>query len=195
MWSGGLDSTALMYKALTETGAYVHSHFIKLVEQHSRREVFESRAIGRLLPSLQEIRQFEFSSTMVDLTGMGNPFQSEDLCLLWASNIVNNLPTQTVEVWEGSNWNDFQKPAVIERAGRRTLQSGFDYFFNNRFHKDVTIETPLKDMTKEEVWRYLPPAYRTLTSSCRSPLSTGRRCRRCEPCTYLNEIERKNLAE
>lgn len=192
MWSGGLESTSLLYKALTETECKTHAHFIRIEERNTRRAYFETRAVERLYPRLSEIRFFEYSATSVDLTEMWGPVQTEDLCLLWASNLVNQLPAPVVQVWYGINRDDYQKPVLRERHRRRSLQQGFDFFYKDRFGKEVQFVTPQWNLTKEEIWLQLPERYRKLTHSCRSPLSTGRRCLRCEPCTYLNKIERKH---
>lgn len=194
MWSGGLESTALLYKALVEEkDSYVHAHHITQIERNSRRHLFESRAVDRLYPMLAGIRHFELSRTMIDYKDMLGPLQTEDVCLLWASSLVNALPTKSVQVYYGINKDDYGKLVLQERHSRRSLQQGFDYFCKNRYGKEISFVTPLGDMTKEDIWLYLPVDFRKLTHSCRYPLNTGRRCRKCEPCSYLNKIEKKHL--
>lgn len=65
MWSGGIDSTYTMAKLLKEHDGRIHAHHICLVNKEGRQRA-EENAIRRLMPKLQNIRQFSYTENLID---------------------------------------------------------------------------------------------------------------------------------
>lgn len=66
LWSGGVESTSLLLRLLSETNSVVFAHFIEMVNPEGRGGA-ETRAIQSLLPRLQSVRPFNFSSSLIRL--------------------------------------------------------------------------------------------------------------------------------
>ena len=65
MWSGGIDSTYVLAKALKDTDDEIFAHHIHLVNRENRH-VEEKKAIIKLIPKLHAIRGFRYTESVVD---------------------------------------------------------------------------------------------------------------------------------
>lgn len=69
LWSGGVESTSLLYHMLSsEPETLVFAHHVQLVTSEQRHYA-EDRAIGQLMSKLRRVRQFHYSSSRLELVG------------------------------------------------------------------------------------------------------------------------------
>ncbi len=67
LFSGGVESTALLKFHLENSGHEIFAHYIKIHNIESSRIQYEQRAIKTLLPLLQNIRPFDYSESEVNV--------------------------------------------------------------------------------------------------------------------------------
>ena len=80
MWSGGIDSTYVLAKALKETDDEIFAHHIHLVNKE-KRHVEETKAIIALIPLLRKFREFHYTESVVDHSRLpGFPYDMPVVC-------------------------------------------------------------------------------------------------------------------
>ena len=80
-WSGGIDSTGLIFKAHKE-GVLFHTHFIEMRMERSIKSIFESRQVELLRNVIYKNHfHFDFSRSIFDLSlcPEGTHFWSEEV--------------------------------------------------------------------------------------------------------------------
>ena len=86
LWSGGVESTSLLLGQLRNTTNEVYAHHVQLVTREGRAGM-EKAAVDALLPELQAVRPFYYSSSrleLVDGNGLGWDFHFTYLIALTA---------------------------------------------------------------------------------------------------------------
>src|SRR5512137_2819925 len=113
MFSGGFDSTALLFKMVHEPGD-LHVHHIRLINREQRHKA-EDKAVSKLIKEARKIKPFAFSSntyecpdscgigyTGFDLIKVG--FIAGDVVNMVLSAIRMNTPEpQDIEALVGTN--------------------------------------------------------------------------------------------
>jgi 7-cyano-7-deazaguanine synthase in queuosine biosynthesis len=179
MFSGGLDSTGVVWK-LINTDKKLHIHHLHLNNKENRAKA-EDKAVKEIIKYIKKIRDIEYSESHYEYPSYnGNFIWDSDLYNFIAGTICLSIK-EIEEVAIGRTKSD-EGSRIDQRAERGTK------IFES-FGTSAKKVYPLKHMTKKEIFEMLPVDLRSLTWSCRTPiyLPDGdiKRCRRCKACSEL----------
>ncbi len=180
MFSGGLDSTAVFYKLLKEK-QNLFVHHMHLNNKENRAEA-ESIAVKKICGYMKQFGDFVYSESRHEVPTLGKNFMwDSDLYNFMAGSICNSLGNVEF-VALGMTKSDLS-PSVSERANRGTKI--FESFGTNA--KKIY---PIIEMTKKEIYDYLPEDLRELTWSCRTPIYEENKILKCNKCKACRELRR-----
>ncbi len=186
MYSGGLDSTGMLYRLLTdaEFADYdVHVHHLALKNRENRHEA-ERLAVHGTLAWLREQghRPFTFTQSEHDYTFLKRYFVFDSFWYgFMAANIVTADPT-IVHVAIGRTRSDYD---AEDGAWLTIANRGRDVY-----HATLPLELrhtrgyifPVIRFTKQEIWDLLPAPLREMSWSCRIPSYVDGRAVACGTC-------------
>lgn len=197
--SGGLDSTAALLK-LMKSGEYdyVTAHHVRLQTQEGIDRVeAEFRACSKIyewfrdngMPYFYTWSSYEClydrTSNTPDIVIVA-PIVTQ--AMLAEANIINkNLDPKFLLYYNiayGDHKDEFDRPAFV---GRWDLVVQIFHAIMNTAYKELrpytfaSVQAPNAEVTKKEVYEYLPPELRALTTTCRK----GRDCGNCRACLEL----------
>ena len=192
MFSGGVDSTYLLWDALVNSRDTIFAHHISLRNVENRWEK-ELESVKKILEYFRNsnIRPFNYSESL-----WGFPFREYfcwdiDVVAFVASQVAANLPGN-VTIYSGRVYDDNQNrlSKKHEKAGiaNDILRAACRPFPN------VTpkIKKPLASIKKEEIMKKLPKDLLLLTWSCRRPVN-GNPCNICKACLAKKEIQETDV--
>ena len=203
MFSGGLDSTAALYKLLTDKeyddyDIYVHHiQIINAAKRHKAEKVAVDNIVKQLRQGLR-VRPFKYSTSTVNTEFLHTPgfrgFMS-DVCLV--AFIASQICLRNHNIRKfviGVTNSDKRNPGTAIR--NRTIQSIFDAALTEGYPETVEYPTYYQmvgDLSKQELWDLLPNNLIALTHSCRKPSYLGDRifpCNKCKTCIEINNIKK-----
>lgn len=188
MWSGGIDSTYVLAKALSETDDKIFVHHINIVDRE-RRFLNENQAILQLIPKLINIRHFYYKETTSERMQM---------------DLIYNMPLVCFEAggamrhWQGAG-HKIDEWSIGTHMAEGHWQTRWDVIIHATkaaYWEDPKIapgyeEPPpfkLHDLvSKKEEIRYLRDLY--LYDSCwycRTP-KDNEPCNNCKTCIEVKE--------
>jgi 7-cyano-7-deazaguanine synthase in queuosine biosynthesis len=195
MFSGGFDSTALLFKCVNETGYDLHVHHIRLINRE-RREKAEDKAVKKLIEEARKIRPFVFSSntyecpdscgigyTGVDLIKVG--FVAGDIINMIVTAIkMNTQEPQNIEALVGTNMTEVKDPDAFKSDIRYLgSQHAFrSHFLNYPDQPSPQFVLPFLNRTREDIIQYIPRRLLKYTISCRRPVEVGNEFVPCGLC-------------
>lgn len=179
MYSGGLDSVALLANVLAETDHHVHVHHIDIVNREGRSAV-ENIAVKKTLNYIRrEYRAFEYSSSRNEFNiGLGGGTDLQ-LTLFTAGRLTTALEGLVDIVFTGH----IQPPFWELSEGAAVLNA----IFIQRKQKPEwlwplsKIDGPF-DMRKVHIWESIPPELAEMTWSCRRPVTVDEDTKACNDC-------------
>ncbi|MEE8476887.1 MAG: hypothetical protein V3S19_00875, partial [Gemmatimonadales bacterium] len=118
MFSGGIESTYLLYHYLRNTSHPVHAHHISIRYPHQQRWRAEDPASEKIVAWCKEnARDFEYSTSRfeLDFPRVGVDI---DLQVLVASKVVLNLGRKRVTIALGWSVDDLEHPHARARSER-----------------------------------------------------------------------------
>lgn len=179
LFSGGLDSTYLVWKALNE-GHRVQPIYIELVNNHTKVEA-EKKTISELMKLFREDFQYQIESVQYDVK-----FETRSSGLLSFTQppiwITSSLfySSDADEMWIGYVLND---DAISFLPDIKKLYYAFRPFVNKNHMPKLVF--PIIKLSKSEIHDKLPKKYSALTHSCENPDKRGdeySECGHCIPC-------------
>lgn len=190
MWSGGLDSVALLANLLAATEHEIHAHHIVL-DNGERRAGAENRAVASVLEWCREhLRPFDHSESAHTFpAGGGAGGWDTTLTMFTAARVTRWLWKSPVDaVITGHIRTGFRELAEGESTFHAPLQS--------RRRKDPDWLRPLARLTgatqaerKADIASSIPPELLERSWWCRRPVVYGedwRRCEACHACTAMS---------
>lgn len=182
MLSGGLDSTAALWKLVNETNENILVHHMNLVNPENRFKI-EQIASLRISKYMCRIRDIKYSeSTHQYGCYNNNMMYDNDIATFMAGTICLSNPS-IKNIAMGLTASD-NSPDVSGRAERaKKILSAFT---------DAQKIYPVKHMTKFQIYNMLPYELRNITWSCRTPIykdDIAIECGKCKTCIELNEIK------
>jgi 7-cyano-7-deazaguanine synthase in queuosine biosynthesis len=190
MYSGGLDSTGMLFKLLRidhEAGRNIHIHHVNLVNVQNRSKA-ERAAVQKVLNYFATVgSKFTSSESTIEYpTFNGSMFKDPSVYLLSAVNIAAVVP-RVDRIAFGMTKTDFSIE-LMQRIKRN------DFVYDELIGRHVERVYPLKEERKESVWHMLPPAVRAMTWSCRLPIyknDVTLTCGQCKPCIDIAHVKSK----
>ena len=197
MWSGGLDSTGVVYKLLTDPeyedyNIHVHSMRLQNVENRAGAEFEATMKMKKWFEN--NCRGFEFTRSAHDYTSMGNNFIWDmDFCAFMAAQICRCTFKTYTHVAMGRTATDLETVHANFHERMRRAQAVVDavYLIEKTKTRPEYI-FPVIDMTKKEIWEMLPEDLRQHTWSCRFPTldekSNWIPCNECPTCKEIQDV-------
>lgn len=199
--SGGVDSTAALYKTLTENPNDNYLVFrIDMVHGTSgHRTTREAMATEKILFWLEEngIRNFAFRELRIDYSqlGMTPPVWDSEVVNFAASLVIQAKP-EIYEFIEGAIKDDFDENGFDERLNKIAK---ILYLHTGKTEENLKIIFPVKDLGKYEVMKSIPKDLLELTWSCRYPKIvapwTFGSCHECPQCKVIDKVKEKHKEE
>ncbi len=179
MYSGGLDSVALLANILAETDHHVHVHHIDIVNREGRSAA-ENIAVEKTLDYIrEEYRDFDYSSSRNEFNiGLGGGTDLQ-LTLFTAGRLTTALEGMVDMIFTGH----IQPPFWELSEGAAVLNA----IFIQRKQKPEwlwpfsKIDGPF-GMRKVHIWESIPPELAQMTWSCRRPVAVDGDIQVCDDC-------------
>jgi 7-cyano-7-deazaguanine synthase in queuosine biosynthesis len=198
MLSGGLDSTAALYKILVETDHPVIAHFIDY-RTNTRRHEAEARAVAGIVPWLRNnVRDFTLQTTTQDYTAVGRELVDLHMYAFTAAQVIrfSTVPIlavvsgliKTDREARGGTGNDRLSPQSSWENRRAVANAVFAACLSD-IPNPPSWHFPCYDLTKADELRLLPPALAALTWSCRRPVIVGSTIAVCQTCHSCRDLE------
>ena len=174
MFSGGIDSTYLLYHYLRHTDHPVHAHHVSIRYPHLQRWRAEDPASEKVVAWCKKnLRDFEYSTSRFDLD-FPRVGWDIDLLLLVASKVALNLPRQRTTLALGWCTDDLQSPNARDRHERGVTAIVWRGLLQSVPGLDLNEEvaTPILEqgLSKADVIAKLPDELLALSWSCRGPI-------------------------
>jgi len=179
MYSGGLDSTALLANLLTATRHKLHVHHIEINNLENRAEA-ENNAIRLIMDYCREnYRPFTYSTSKHEFNlGIGGGLDMS-LALFTAGRVYNACGGGLDTVWTGhispSTWEIVEGAAVMHAN-----------FINKRRVPEWL--RPLARMKKKDIYESIPEELAQMCWSCRTPVyedGAYHPCGKCHTCQTI----------
>jgi 7-cyano-7-deazaguanine synthase in queuosine biosynthesis len=192
--SGGIDSTAAMYKTLKENPDKNYLAFrIDMVHGTSgHRTTQEARATEKILAWFQQngFENFGFRELRIDYSSLGmTPPVWDSEVVNFAASLVIRAKPEISEFIEGAIKNDYEEEGFEKRLEKIAQ---ILYLHTQKTKDELKIIFPLKNMDKYEVMKSIPIDLLKLTWSCRYPKIvapwTFGRCHECPQCEVIDRI-------
>lgn len=180
MFSGGLDSTGVLYKLINSKEELL-VHHLYLSNKENRGEA-ESIAVKNIIEYMRKIREFSYTESYHEYPAYnGNFMWDSDIYNFVAGTICLSLKS-IKEVAIGRTKSD----SGLDRSQRGTK-------ILNILSPNVKKIFPVGDMTKKEIYEMLPEDLRELTWSCRKPIYKENNievCKTCKTCLEILQINK-----
>ena len=195
MLSGGMDSTAALLHVLNHAKDYgeIHVHHIHIenIEARTRAEAQAVKAVQAWLRKNVKT-PFVTSTSYINTPFFGNRFLFDTEIISFMTGYMTSRDPRIKKVIIGGTATDFAMTASQSVARGKAIHNAF--FTDGKDHSAAVKEYPLKELTKAEVYKTLPPDLAALTWSCRTPTYKNGQpieCGRCKTCVLeMKGVER-----
>lgn len=198
MWSGGIDSTALLYHLLTQTDHEVHAHHIHIDNAERRNGAERVSIIHQYRWLVQNCRRFNYDESRISLDLTPLPADIE-VAYFIAGTLARLQGFDAIAAGKckdddyaikfdgGGERRDYGEKIAGDhwQRARNILQATVDD------RKGLVYRTPFYDKPKREAAASLPPELLALCWSCRRPIYDGstlgayQPCNKCHACYDL----------
>jgi 7-cyano-7-deazaguanine synthase in queuosine biosynthesis len=186
MYSGGLDSTAVLARLLTEDADDLRVHHIRMVNREGRADA-EQRAVDSVVAWCQShYRPFRYSESALDFSGLeAIPIDYVSVAYVACQVAIDTEGCTRIAVGTLARDLDEIKRSVCADQ-RRVFMSMYECYRARKLGEpDLQWIYPVYAMTKAQIASFLDPELRALTWSCRRPLNSPTgflQCGTCKPC-------------
>jgi 7-cyano-7-deazaguanine synthase in queuosine biosynthesis len=181
MYSGGLDSTAMLVKLLAETEDELRVHHIRMVNREARAQA-EQSAVERIVAWCRDrYRPFRYSESGLDFAAL-EAIPIDYLCIAFvACQVAIDTPRcNRIAVAALARDTDIENRSARQR---RVFDTLYDCYRARKLGEpEVQWIYPVYHATKQELAAALPPELVRLTWSCRRPVREGEGWRACGAC-------------
>jgi 7-cyano-7-deazaguanine synthase in queuosine biosynthesis len=188
MFSGGLDSTAMLVQLLEETTDELHVHHIRMANQEGRDDA-EQRAVSAIVGRCRSrYRSFRYSESALDFTAL-EAIPIDYLCIAFvACQVAIDSPRcNRIAVAALARDTDIENRSARQR---RVFDALYECYRARRLGEpEVQWIYPVYHATKAELAARLPRELLELTWSCRRPVRLAgnegggfRPCGTCKAC-------------
>jgi 7-cyano-7-deazaguanine synthase in queuosine biosynthesis len=190
MLSGGLDSTAMVVKLLTETDDELRVHHIRLANREGRADA-EEQAVRRIVQECaRRYRSFRYSESGLDFTALeAIPIDYMAVAYVACQVAIDTPGCNRIAV--GTLAGDTDE-VNRSRRQRQVFAVMHDCYRARRLGEpQVEWIYPVHALGKPELARLLPGELLALTWSCRRPLRVGSgyaACGNCKACRARGEL-------
>lgn len=181
MFSGGIDSTAMLVKLLTEGADELRVHHIRMANREGR-EAAEQRAVGAILSYCQtHYRPFRYSESGLDFRALeAIPIDYLSIAFVACQVAIDTPRCTRIAVGSLASDTDIENRSARQR---RVFDEMYACYRARKLGEPkVEWIYPVYDLPKSALVAALPSDLLGLTWSCRRPLDGGRPCLACKAC-------------
>jgi 7-cyano-7-deazaguanine synthase in queuosine biosynthesis len=184
MFSGGLDSTYLLWHYLTNTKHDVHAHHVHIenLEPNYKQEAAATEKIYAYCKN--KYRDFRTSESRFEFK-FPYPGWDSDIISLVAARLAPNIRADKIVM--GWVKDDLERPVVVERAKREVTHKLWEALRNScDYPTPEKLDYPIIGKYKHQLLSELPKELADLTWSCRKagPVPCGK-CHACKAAKSL----------
>jgi len=181
MFSGGLDSTAMLVKLLADAQDELRVHHIRMANREQRAEA-EQAAVQRIIAWCRErYRPFRYSESALDFAAL-EAIPIDYLCIAFvACQVAIDTPRcNRVAVASLARDTDIENRSARQR---RVFDAMYEcYRYRKLGEPEVQWIYPVYHATKRELAAMLPRELVEMSWSCRRPVPAGEGFRPCGAC-------------
>ena len=181
MFSGGIDSTAMLVKLLAESADPLRVHHIRMINQEGRDRA-ESRAVAAIVAYCRgRYRPFQYSESALDFSGLAAiPIDYLSIAFVACQVAIDTPGCDRIAVAALASDTD-----IANRSARqqRVFEEMYACYRARKLGEPrVEWILPVYHTPKAELAAGLPPELLDLTWSCRRPMEGFRPCGICKAC-------------
>lgn len=192
MFSGGIDSTAMLLQLLAETNDELRVHHIRMENQQGR-DGAEHLAVERVIAWCRErCRPFRYSESGLEFRELeAIPIDYLAVAFVACQVAVDTPGCDRIAVGTlASDLDEIRRS--VTAAQRRVFEAMYECYRARKVGEPkVEWIYPVYALTKAETALRLPPELRSVVWSCRRPVHTPsgyRICGVCKPCRKRAEV-------
>jgi len=196
MFSGGLDSTAMLVKLLTQSKDELRVHHIRMVNREGRAGAEQAAVEAIVAWCGRRYRPFRYSESGLDFASLeAIPIDYLSIAYVACQVAIDTPGCDRIAVASLSRDTD-----IVNRSARqRQVFEVMHACYRARKLGEPKVEWiyPVYECTKAEVAAMLPAELAALTWSCRRPLSRGAGwapCGACKACLARQDVSLQNPA-
>jgi 7-cyano-7-deazaguanine synthase in queuosine biosynthesis len=192
MFSGGLDSTAMLVRLLKEGKDDLRVHHIRMQNREGRAEAEQGAVESILAWCRNRYRPFRYSESGLDFAALeAIPIDYLSVAYVACQVAIDTPGCNRIAV--GTLARDLDEVKRSVTAAQRTVFRAMYECYRARKLGDPALEWiyPVYALNKAQVASLLEPELRGLTWSCRRPVRVPggfRVCGSCKPCRARTEI-------
>jgi 7-cyano-7-deazaguanine synthase in queuosine biosynthesis len=196
MFSGGMDSTAMLVKLLAQSEDELRVHHIRMVNREGRAGA-EQQAVEAILAGCRRrYRPFRYSESGLDFASLDAiPIDYLSIAYVACQVAIDTPGCDRIAVASLSRDTD-----IVNRSARqRQVFDAMYACYRARKLGETRVEWvyPVYDCSKAQIAEMLPPELAALTWSCRRPVARGPGwvpCGACKACLARQSISLQNPA-
>lgn len=196
MFSGGADSTYMLYHYLKNTNYNIHAHHISMRYPSEPRWKEEDIASRKIVEYCKNIRGFHYTESRLDFGFLRYVGRDSDTQLLIAAKVAPNLKGK-VHVALGWQYRENRRGAFPGRLDNNisenlwnALCDSIDAPHNKKVSRILLFPLISMQKTKKMIFQELPNELLDLTWSCCHPKKTNNgsvACGKCRVCKQVQE--------
>jgi len=181
MFSGGIDSTAMLVKLLAEGRDELRVHHVRLINQEGRDRA-ESRAVEAIVAHCRaRYRPFRYSESALDFRGLqAIPIDYLSIAFVACQVAIDTPGCSRIAVGALAADTDIANRSARQRQVFDEMYAC--YRARKLGEPKVEWAYPVYHTPKAALVAALPPELLDLTWSCRRPLEGLRPCGTCKAC-------------
>ena len=181
MFSGGIDSTAMLVKLLAESTDELRVHHIHMANKEGRDEA-ERRAVESIISYCRaHYRPFRYSESGLDFRQLeAIPIDYLSIAFVACQVAIDTPRCTRIAVGSLAADTDIENRSTRQR---RVFDEMYACYCARKLGEPrVEWIYPVYDLPKSDLVRALPGELLDLTWSCRRPAEGGRPCGACKAC-------------
>ncbi len=192
MFSGGLDSTAVLVRLLSETADDLRVHHIRMVNREGRADA-EQRATDAIVAWCHaHYRAFQYSQSTLDFSCLeAIPIDYLSVAYVACQVAIDTPGCDRIAVGTLARDLDEIKRSVCANQ-RRVFAAMYECYLTRKLGEPALEWLyPVYALTKPQIASMLPADLLHLTWSCRRPVHEGtnfKPCGTCKPCAARASI-------
>jgi len=196
MFSGGLDSTAMLVKLLEQSQDELRVHHVRMVNREGRAEAEQAAVEAIVAWCRRRYRPFRYSESGLDFASLeAIPIDYLSIAYVACQVAIDTPGCDRIAVAALSRDTDIANRATRQRQVFEAMYAC--YRARKLGEPQVEWIYPVYDCTKAQIAEMLPPELAALTWSCRRPVARGARwvpCGACKACLARGEVSLQNPA-
>ena len=192
MFSGGLDSTAALYKLLTGSDDALRVHHVHMINREGRARAERDASSAVIEWCRGNCRPFQYSESTIDFAELqAIPIDYVTVAYAACQVAIDTPGCDRIAVGTlGADLDEIKRK--VSASQRRVFDAMYACYREKKLGTpDLQWIYPVYEMSKTQVVASLPEALRAVAWSCRRPVATGdgyRICGECKPCRRRREV-------